>query len=65
MQRFYQAVELDEAEMERKRSASVEPKSKKKSKISMGSADRNEFAPVRDVKTQLVKKFIVFSPVTN
>lgn len=26
MQRFYQAVELDEAEMERKRSMSVEPK---------------------------------------
>lgn len=28
MQRFYQAVELDEAEMERKRSMSVEPKAK-------------------------------------
>lgn len=29
MQRFYQAVELDEAEMERKRSMSVEPNTKR------------------------------------
>lgn len=56
MQRFYQAVELDEAEMERKRSASVEPTSKNKSKVSEGSEHRNEFASIRDAKEQLVNK---------
>lgn len=54
MQRFYQAVELDEAEMERKRSASVEPNSKMKSKVSESSLDTNEFASIRDANYQLV-----------
>lgn len=59
MQRFYQAVELDEAEMERKRSASVEPKSKKKTNASAEvskhrNEDENEFASIRDEKPQMV-----------
>lgn len=57
MQRFYQAVELDEAEMERKRSASVEPNSKKKTKASPEvSSHRNEkeLASIRDAKTHMV-----------
>lgn len=59
MQRFYQAVELDEAEMERKRSASVEPKSKKKTNASAEvskhrNEDENDFASIRDEKPQMV-----------
>lgn len=38
MQRFYQAVELDEAEMERKRSMSVEPNAKRNNR----SRDQNK-----------------------
>lgn len=38
MQRFYQAVELDEAEMERKRSMSVEPNAKRQNR----SEDQNK-----------------------
>lgn len=56
MQRFYQAVELDEAEMERKRSTSVEPNSKKKPRVLEGSLNENEFASILDANTQLVKK---------
>lgn len=55
MQRFYQAVELDEAEMERKRSASVEPNAKKKRK---GSLDETEFASICDAKSQLVNRIV-------
>lgn len=63
MQRFYQAVELDEAEMERKRSASVEPNSMKKLRASSEVSDyrsENEFASIGDAKTQMVKQSCFF-----
>lgn len=58
MQRFYQAVELDEAEMARKRSASVEPNTKKKMKTMDGptSTDKNESVSVSAATNQLVNK---------
>lgn len=55
MQRFYQAVELDEAEMARKRSASVEPSSKKKAKTVEQPRDRNVVECVETATKPLVK----------
>lgn len=58
MQRFYQAVELDEAEMARKRSASVEPSSKKKSRTVEEPRDRNDFVSGTAAKNPLVNENI-------
>lgn len=44
MQRFYQAVELDEAEMARKRSQSVEPNTGKKLKSLEQTLQRKEYS---------------------
>lgn len=44
MQRFYQAVELDEAEMARKRSQSVEPNAGKKLKSLEQTLQRKEYS---------------------
>lgn len=51
MQRFYQAVELDEAEMAKKQSASVEPISKKKANDVEQPQDQNVVASINATKT--------------
>lgn len=54
MQRFYQAVELDEAEMARKRNSSVEPNSRRKSKSMERTITNNEFELVKIVPFRLL-----------
>lgn len=50
MQRFYQAVELDEAEMARKRNSSLEPTLNRKSKSMERTINNNEFESKNKVK---------------
>lgn len=54
MQRFYQAVELDEAEMARKRSQSVEPNSGKKLKSLEQTLQRNECSSLNALDKKVV-----------
>lgn len=54
MQRFYQAVELDEAEMARKRSQSVEPNSGKKLKSLEQTLQRNEYSSLNALDKKVV-----------
>lgn len=60
MQRFYEAVELDEAEMARKRSCSVEPTTKNTLKSVEKMRDSKEMVCASAIDNKLVNKIRIF-----